>query len=111
MPGEVRQRRRQAERPVTSHRELVGEYGIKLAELWWSIASDPMRRDSDRLDASRLLAERGKPANFEPQEGDPRGLEDAEIRRLRRPRRRLRRGSSSFAAGTGTTTRPHRCRG
>jgi hypothetical protein len=78
MPGEVRQRRRQAERPVTSHRELVGEYGIKLAELWWSIASDPMRRDSDRLDASRLLADRGKPANFEPQEGDPRGLEDAE---------------------------------
>jgi hypothetical protein len=25
-------------------REPVGEDGMKLAELWWSIASDPMRR-------------------------------------------------------------------
>jgi hypothetical protein len=39
-----------------------------------------MRRDADRLQASRLLAERGwgKPANFEPLEGDPLNLEDAE---------------------------------
>jgi hypothetical protein len=35
-------------------RELVGEDGMPLAELWWSIAQDPMRRDSDRLAASRL---------------------------------------------------------
>jgi hypothetical protein len=32
-----------------------------------------MRRDSDRLEASRLLADRGwgKAAEFEPQQGDP----------------------------------------
>jgi hypothetical protein len=61
-------------------RALVGEDGMKLVELWWSIASDPMRRDSDRLEASRLLADRGwgKPANFEPLEGDPLDLADAE---------------------------------
>jgi hypothetical protein len=39
-----------------------------------------MRRDSDRLEASRLLADRGwgKPASFEPLEGDPLDLADAE---------------------------------
>jgi hypothetical protein len=37
---------------------FVGEDGMKLAELWWSIASDPTRRDSDRLEASRLLGNR-----------------------------------------------------
>jgi hypothetical protein len=49
-------------------------------KLWWSIASDQMRRDSDRLEASRLLADRGwgKAANFEPVEGDPFDLEDVE---------------------------------
>jgi hypothetical protein len=40
-------------------RELVGEDGMALVELWWSIASDPMQRTSDRLVASRLLANRG----------------------------------------------------
>jgi hypothetical protein len=40
-------------------RELVGEDGMPLVELWWSIAQDPTRRDSDRLAASKLLAERG----------------------------------------------------
>jgi hypothetical protein len=61
-------------------RALVGDDGMPLIELWWSIASDPMRRDSDRLEARRLLADRGwgKPANFEPLEGDPLNLEDAE---------------------------------
>jgi Family of unknown function (DUF5681) len=61
-------------------RELVGEDGLALAQLWWDIARDPMRRDRDRLEASRLLADRGwgKVANFEPVEGDPLGLEDAE---------------------------------
>jgi hypothetical protein len=61
-------------------RALVGEDGMALVDLWWSIASDPMRRVSDRLEASRLLADRGwgKVANFEPLEGDPLGLEDAE---------------------------------
>ena len=38
-------------------RELVGEDGMALAELWWSIAQDPMRRDSDRL------VERGLPCS------------------------------------------------
>jgi hypothetical protein len=53
---------------------------MKLVELWWSIASDPMRRDADRLEASRLLADRGwgKAAVFAPQEGDPFDLSDAE---------------------------------
>jgi hypothetical protein len=51
-----------------------------LIRLWWSIANDPMRRDSDRLRASELLADRGwgKAPAFEPVEGDPPGLEDFE---------------------------------
>jgi hypothetical protein len=40
-------------------RELVGEDGMALAELWWDIARDETRRDRDRLEASRLLADRG----------------------------------------------------
>jgi len=54
-------------------RELVGEDGMKLVEFWLSIMEDPMRRDSDRLEASRLLADRGwgKAAVYEPLEGDP----------------------------------------
>ena len=61
-------------------RELVGDDGMALVELWWSIASDPMRRDADRLEASRLLADRGwgKGAVFEPLEGDPLDLADVE---------------------------------
>ena len=44
---------------------------MALAELWWSIAQDPMQRTSDRLEASRLLADRGwgKAAAYQPQEG------------------------------------------
>jgi hypothetical protein len=51
-----------------------------LIQIWWSIANDPMRRDTDRLRASELLAERGwgKAPAFEPVEADPLGLEDAE---------------------------------
>jgi hypothetical protein len=61
-------------------RELVGEDGMALVKLWWDVAQDPMRRDSDRLEASRLLADRGwgKAASFEPVESDPLGLVDAE---------------------------------
>jgi hypothetical protein len=61
-------------------RELIGEDGLPIVQLWWSIASDPMRRDADRLEASRLLADRGwgKAPSFEPVEGDPLGLEDVE---------------------------------
>jgi hypothetical protein len=53
---------------------------MALVELWWQIANDPMRRDSDRLEASKLLTERGwgKPAAFEPLEGDPLDLGDVE---------------------------------
>ena len=42
-------------------------------QLWWDIAQDETRRDSDRLEASKLLADRGwgKAPTFEPLEGDP----------------------------------------
>src|SRR5262245_45961294 len=58
-------------------RELVGEDGVRLAELWWAIAQDPMQRTSDRLEASRLLADRGwaKAALFA--EADPLDREEA----------------------------------
>jgi hypothetical protein len=61
-------------------RELVGDNGMALVELWWSIAQDETRRDRDRLEASRLLADRGwgKAANFEPLDGDPLDLGDVE---------------------------------
>jgi hypothetical protein len=39
--------------------ELVGEDGMALVKLWWQIAQDPMQRTRDRLEASRLLADRG----------------------------------------------------
>jgi uncharacterized protein DUF5681 len=54
-------------------RELVGEDGHKLTEFWWSIMQDETRRDSDRLEASRLLADQGwgKAAVYEPRQGDP----------------------------------------
>jgi hypothetical protein len=62
-------------------RALVGEDGMALAQLWWDIARDETRRDSDRLEASRLLAERGwgkAPAYAAIEEGHPLGLEDVE---------------------------------
>jgi hypothetical protein len=61
-------------------RELVGEDGMKLAEFWLSIMEDETRRDSDRLEASKLLADRGwgKAAVFSPQEGDPLDLASME---------------------------------
>jgi hypothetical protein len=40
-------------------REIVGEDGRRLAEFWLAIMEDETRRDSDRLEASRLLADRG----------------------------------------------------
>ena len=53
---------------------------MALAQLWWDIARDETRRDQDRLEASRLLADRGwgKPAVFVEQEGDPLDLADME---------------------------------
>jgi hypothetical protein len=61
-------------------RELVGEDGMALVQLWWDIAQDETRRDGDRLEASRLLADRGwgKAAAYEPLEGDPLNLADVE---------------------------------
>jgi hypothetical protein len=51
-----------------------------LVEFWLSIMEDETRRDSDRLEASKLLADRGwgKAAVYEPQEGDPLNLADME---------------------------------
>ena len=78
--GRLRQPRRQAEGPRQGHPGAGrrGRNGPGRAVV--GIAQDPMRRDSDRLEASRLLADRGwgKAAAFEPVEGDPLGLEDVE---------------------------------
>ena len=51
-----------------------------MVEQWWSIAQDKTRRDSDRLEASKLLADRGwgKAAVFSPQEDDPLDWENVE---------------------------------
>jgi hypothetical protein len=54
---------------------------MKLVEFWLSIMEDPMRRDSDRLEASRLLADRGwgkAPTFAAIEEADPLGLEEVE---------------------------------
>jgi polyphosphate glucokinase len=62
-------------------RELIGEDGMKLAQLWWDIARDETRRDRDRLEASRFLADRGwgkAPAYAAIEEEDPLGLEAME---------------------------------
>jgi len=62
-------------------RELVGEDGMPLVELWLSIAMDPMHRDADRLRASELLADRGwgKITASQPlEDDDPFGLADLE---------------------------------
>jgi uncharacterized protein DUF5681 len=61
-------------------RDLVGEDGMAIVELWWQIALDPLQRTRDRLEASKLLADRGwgKAAVFAPQEGDPFDLEEVE---------------------------------
>jgi hypothetical protein len=56
---------------------------MALAQLWWDIARDETRRDSDRREATRLLVDRGwgKIAVYEPQEADPFDLEDVEAAR------------------------------
>ena len=48
---------------------------MAIVELWWQIAQDSMRRDSDRLEASKLLAERGwgKAAAFADRSREPTG--------------------------------------
>jgi hypothetical protein len=62
-------------------RALVGEDGLALAQIWWDIARDETRRDRDRLEASRLLADRGwgkAPTFAANEERDPLDLADAE---------------------------------
>jgi len=47
---------------------------MELVELWWDIARDETRRDSDRLEASKLLADRGwgkAPAYLPMEEDNP----------------------------------------
>jgi hypothetical protein len=64
-----------------SARVLVVEDGEAIARLWWDIARDETRRDRDRLEASRLLADRGwgkAPAYAAIDDEDPLGLEDVE---------------------------------
>jgi hypothetical protein len=80
MPGQSGNPSGRARGLSRSVRELVGEDGRLLAELWWSIARDESRRDSDRLRASELLADRGwgKAPAFEPLEGNAFDLADAE---------------------------------
>jgi hypothetical protein len=40
-------------------RELIGEDGGPIVEFWASVMNDDGARTTDRLEASRLLAERG----------------------------------------------------
>ena len=72
--------RRQAAGPGPGHPRAGREDGMALAQLWWDIARDETRRDSDRLEASKLLADRGwgKAAAYQTQEGDPLDLALAE---------------------------------
>ena len=54
---------------------------MKLAVFWFSIMEDPMRRESDMLEASRLLAQRGwgkAPAYAAIEEADPLDLANME---------------------------------
>jgi hypothetical protein len=63
-------------------RELVGEDGEPLVRLWLSIALDESQRTRDRLDASRLLADRGwgRAVDVKVPDDDPLGIEDARER-------------------------------
>src|SRR3990167_11259977 len=61
-------------------RELVGDDGLPLAEIWWKIAQDPKHKD--QLRASELLADRGwgKAPAFAPiGEGDPLELSNVAV--------------------------------
>ena len=54
---------------------------MALAKLWWDIARDETRRDSDRLEASKLLADRGwgkAPTYAAIEEADPLDLANLE---------------------------------
>jgi hypothetical protein len=87
----------------------VGEDGMALVDLWWSIASDPMRRDADRLQASRLLAGRGwgKAAVFARQEGAPLDLANLESA-AEAFRAKRRKGRFDGEHGSSQITQPER---
>jgi Family of unknown function (DUF5681) len=81
MPGQSGNPRGRPKGLARATRELVGEDGMALVELCWDIARDETRRDRDRLEASRLLADRGwgkAPAYVAIEEDNPLGLEDVE---------------------------------
>jgi Family of unknown function (DUF5681) len=81
MPGQSGNPRGRPKGLAKATRALVGEDGMALVELWWQIAQDPMQRTRDRLEASRLLADRGwgkAPAYMPIEEDNPLGLEDVE---------------------------------
>ena len=88
-------------------RDAVGEDGKALADFWLAIAQDDTQRTSDRLEASRLLAERGwgKAPAFQAMEGDPLGFSEMEeaAEEFRRNIVRLvdgrRKGASDRAGG------------
>jgi hypothetical protein len=68
-------------------RELVGDDGVRLAEFWVDILEDTEAKMADRLEASRLLADRGwgKAASFAPiEEDDPLGITGAHDRLVER---------------------------
>ena len=87
-------------------RELVGEDGRALAQLWWDIARDETRRDRDRLEASRLLADRGwgKAPTYA-------AIEEADRSTLPAwSRRRRTSGKESFGSLRGNRIPPSRLR-
>jgi hypothetical protein len=59
MPGQSGNPRGRPKGVGRATRELIGEDGIALVQLWWDIARDETRRDRDRLEASKLSADRG----------------------------------------------------
>lgn len=70
-------------------RELLGDDGLAIVEFWAHVMADEGARTPDRLEASRLLAERGwgKPPTYEPieaadQESLPQEQVDEAVRRF-----------------------------
>jgi hypothetical protein len=59
-------------------RELVGEDGMPLVRFWLGIVGDEGARTADRLEASRLLADRKAPAFAPVEDKDPLDLSAAE---------------------------------
>lgn len=81
MPGQSGNPRGRPKGVGRATRELIGEDGMALVQLWWDIARDETRRDRDRLEASRLLADRGwgkAPTYAAIEEADPLDLANLE---------------------------------